>query len=643
MTLTRFSRLPPSSQFVPVIATIVTIAALYFARNVLIPLALAALLSFLLAPLAKRLEMWRLGRLPAVLIVMTISFCLIGGIGWVVSNQLIDVINDLPNYRENIQRKLQSIHGPRGGSLAKATDNVQELTKELSTTAPNQPAPVSRQPAKSTKAAPPLQSGVHPVPVELVEPPASALQSLRNVLGPLVAPLGTAAIVIVFTIFMLMKREDLRNRLFRLAGQRQLNVMTQALDDAAQRVSRYLLMQFIVNASYGVLIAIGLYFIGVPNALLWGVLAGSLRFIPYAGPLIGCSLPLILALAAFDGWTRPVLTLCLFLVTELILSNLVEPWLYGAHTGISSLAILVAAVFWTVLWGPVGLILSTPLTVCLLVLGRYVPQLSFLNIVLGDEPVLVREAQFYQRLLAMDQREAQTVIDAFLEQGQLVDLYDEVVIPALSMAEHDRHQGALDQTKETFIFQSINEFIVELAGYRAEQPEASPTNGDGPRQKQSDPAIGTLGSNGSNVRVVCFPAKDDADEITGAMLAQLLEQAGYAALSFSVADSPVAVLQDLSNHAGDIVCICALPPFALMNARTLSRRLRARFPDLKIVVGLWNFSDGGANYQERLGNAFANTVVTTLKQALEHIHSLTDSNALREDDPQAIVAAAKEL
>jgi len=301
-----------------VVASIVTIAALYFARNVLIPLALAALLSFLLAPLAKRLEMWRLGRLPAVLIVMMISFCLIGGIGWVVSNQLIDVINDLPNYRENIQRKLQSIHGPKGGSLAKATDNVQELTKELSTTAPNQPAPVSRQPAKSTKAGPPLPSGVHPVPVELVEPPASALQSLRDLLGPLVAPLGTAAIVIVFTIFMLMKREDLRNRLFRLAGQRQLNVMTQALDDAAQRVSRYLLMQFIVNASYGVLIATGLYFIGVPNALLWGVLAGSLRFIPYAGPLIGCSLPLILALAAFDGWTRPVLTLCLFLVIELI-------------------------------------------------------------------------------------------------------------------------------------------------------------------------------------------------------------------------------------------------------------------------------------------------------------------------------------
>jgi len=293
-----------------------------------------------------------------------------------------------------------------------------------------------------------------------------------------------------------------------------------------------------------------------------------------------------------------------------------------------------------VLWGPVGLILSTPLTVCLLVLGRYVPQLSFLNIVLGDEPVLVREAQLYQRLLAMDQKEAQTVIDAFLKQGQLVDLYDEVIIPALSMAEHDRHQGALDQTKEAFIFQSINEFIVELAGYRAEQLVASQTNGDVPRQKQSDPAIGTLGS---NVRVICFPAKDDADEITGAMLAQLLEQAGYAALSFSVADSPVAVMQDLSNQTGDIVCICALPPFALMNARTLSRRLQARFPDLKIVIGLWHFSDGGADYQERLGNAFANTVVTTLKQALEHIHSLTDSNVLCEDDPRAIVAAAKEL
>ncbi len=518
------------------IASIFSIAALYFAREVLIPLALAVLLSFLLAPLAKRLEAWRLGRLPAVLIVMMISLSLIGGIASIVTNQLIDVINELPNYRDNIQRKLQSIHGPKGGSLAKATDSVQELSKELSTTAPNQPpAPVSRQPAKTTRAASPLASGARAVPVELVEPPASAVQSLRNLLGPLVGPLGTASIVIVFTIFMLMKREDLRNRLFRLVGQRQLNVMTQALDDAAQRVSRYLLLQFIVNAAFGATITIGLYFIGVPNALLWGVLAGSLRFIPYVGSLIAGALPLMLALAAFDGWTRPVLTLCLFLVLELILSNVVEPWLYGAHTGISSLAILVAAVFWTVLWGPVGLLLSTPLTVCLLVLGRYVPQLAFLNILLGDEPVLVPEAQFYQRLLAMDQKEAQTVIDSFLKEGSLVDLYDEVIIPALSMAEHDRHQGALDQGKEAFILQSINEFIVELAGYREEQLGEGQTNGDELGQEQSDPAIGTLHS---NFRVVCLPAKDDADEITGTMLAQLLEQAGYAALSFSVTDSP---------------------------------------------------------------------------------------------------------
>jgi predicted PurR-regulated permease PerM len=641
MTLTRFSHSPSSSQFVPVIASIVSIAALYFARDVLIPLALAVLLTFLLAPLTARLEAWRLSRLPAVLIVMTISLSLIGGIGWIVTNQLIDVINGLPDYRDNIQRKLQSIHGPKGGSLAKATHSVEELSKELSTTAPNQPpAPVSRQPAKTTKTAPPMASGTRPVPVELVAPPASALQSLRNLLGPLAGPLRTAGIVIVFAIFMLMKREDLRNRLFHLVGQRQLNVMTQALDDAAQRVSRYLLMQFIVNAVFGTIITIGLYFIGVPNALLWGVLAGALRFVPFVGPLIAGAFPLMLALAAFDGWTRPALTLCLFLVIELILSNVVEPWLYGAHTGISSLAILVAAVFWTVIWGPVGLILSTPLTVCLLVLGRYVPQLEFLNILLGDEPVLVREAQFYQRLLAMDQKEARAVIDEFLKQGPLMDLYDEVIIPALSMAEHDRHQGALDQPREAFILQSINEFIVELGEYRAEQLGTSQTNGEEPGQKPSDPAIETRLPNS---RVICLPAKDDADEITCAMLAQLLEQAGYPAISFSVTDSPVAILQDFSNRTGDIVCICALPPFALMNARTLSKRLRARFPDLSFVIGLWHISDGDAKYDERLGNAFADTVVTTLKQALEHIHDLNDSNVLGERHPTERIAADKEI
>jgi hypothetical protein len=401
---------------------------------------------------------------------------------------------------------------------------------------------------------------------------------------------------------MLIKREDLRNRLLRLLGQRQLNLATQAFDDATGRISRYLRMQFVVNATYGSLVTVGLDFIGIPTALLWGGLAGILRFVPYIGPIVGGGLPLIMALAVFAGWVQPLLCLGLFVVIELTVAYVVEPWLYGTHTGISSLAILVAAAFWTALWGPTGLVLSTPLTVCLVVLGRYVPQLEFLHVLLGDEPVLSPDVQLYQRLLAMDQLEAHTVIELFIKDRPLVELYDTVMIPALGMAEQERHRGVLDEARENFLIQSINEFIAELA------------------DQFKDPAAPS-----QEIRVVCIPASDRADETTAGMLAQLLEQAGYATVSFPVMASHTDVLEELSIQESDIVCISALPPFALINARSLSKRLRVSFPKLRIVVGLWNFSGGGVTAEQRLEAAFAVEVVTTLAQAVERVQTPVES------------------
>ncbi len=252
-------------------------------------------------------------------------------------------------------------------------------------------------------------------------------------IGPLLAPIGTAVMVLVFATVMLVKREDLRNRLLRLIGQTQLNLATRAFDDATQRVSRYLRLQFGVNIAFGALITGGLYFIGLPNALLWGILAGAFRFVPYVGPLIGGGMPMLLALAIFPGWVQPLLCLSLFVVIEPLVAYVVEPALYGTHTGISSLAILVAAVVWTALWGPIGLVLSTPLTVCLVVIGRHVPPLGFLHVILGDEPVLPRSAQLYQRLLAADQDEARAVIDVALKESSVIELYDD---SAHSGAEH---------------------------------------------------------------------------------------------------------------------------------------------------------------------------------------------------------------
>ncbi len=439
------------------------VAALYFARDILIPLAFALILTFLLTPAVAFLEKLRLGRVLPVILAVLVSMAAAGWITWIIANQLVDVASQLPTYRQNIHAKIEALRKGGKGPLGRAADSAKEIGQELSS--PDAPAIAATSPARSPKERNAPRTPTHPVPVEIVQAPTNGLSDLPDLLKPFLAPLGRAGMVLIFSVFILIKREDLRNRLLRLVGLGQMNMMTQALDDAAHRVSRYLLMQFLVNAGFGALFGTGLYFIGVPNPLLWGVLAGILRIVPYVGTLVAAALPLILSLAVFDSWLPPVLVFALFAGLELVIGNFVEPWLYGAHTGISSLALLVAAIFWTVLWGPAGLILSTPLTVCVVVLGRYFPQLSFLHILLGDEQALEAEAQLYQRLLAMDQSEAHTIVDVFLKGRSLVELYDSVLIPALSLAEQDRHNGTLDAAHEDFLFLSINEMIAEFSEY----------------------------------------------------------------------------------------------------------------------------------------------------------------------------------
>ncbi len=438
------------------------IAALYFTREILVPLAFALTLTFLLTPAVTLLERLRIGRVLSVILTVLASMAAAGCIAWVIANQLVDVANQLPGYRQNIHAKIQALHNPGKGPLGRAAQSVKEIGQELSRTDAPATPPAAPQIPKQRNA--PTVPGP-PVPVQVVSDGTHGFTDLRALATPFLAPLGLTGIVIIFTIFMLVKREDLRNRLLRLVGLGQINIMTQALDDAAQRVSTYLLMQFLVNAGFGALFGTGLYFIGVPNAALWGVLAGLLRIVPYVGTMVAAALPIILSLAVFDGWLPPLLVFALFAGLELIIGNFVEPWLYGAHTGISSLALLVTAVFWTVLWGPAGLILSTPLTVCVVVLGRYFPQLSFLHILLGDEDVLEAEAQLYQRLLAKDQTEARAIVDANLKEKSLIELYDSVLIPALSLAEQDRHNGMIDATREEFLFLSINEMIAEFSEF----------------------------------------------------------------------------------------------------------------------------------------------------------------------------------
>jgi predicted PurR-regulated permease PerM len=573
-----------------VIALFGTIAALYFTRAILIPFAFALTLTFLLTPVVALLQKLRAGRVVSVLATVLVSIAAAGGIGWIIADQLVDVANQLPLYRQNIHAKIAAFHLPVTGSLGQAARSVQEVVRDL--TGPDASLPVSPRPAPA------------PIPVQVV-PSSSGWTRFRDLGWPVLGPIGRAGMVVIFTIFMLLKREDLRNRLLRLAGISQLNRMTQALDDASSRVSRYLLMQFLVNASFGILFSVGLYWIGIPNPVLWGVVAGLLRIVPYVGTPIAALFPIALSLGVFDGWLRPLLVFLLVAVLELIVGNFVEPWLYGAHVGISCLALLVSSVFWAVLWGPAGLILATPLTVCLVVLGRYVPQFSFLHILLGDEPVLADEAKIYQRLLAMDQLEAHTIVDEFLQGRPLVELYDTVLIPALGMAEQDRHKGAIDAAREEFLFLSINEMIAEFSEY---QLPGSPVEGP---------------SDLSNVRILCLPAHDRADEVTAAMLAQILEQRGFATLSFPIAGpSPHEFLELIEAGHGDVVCISAVPPYAFAPARAMCKQIRERFPKLKVVVCVWGFGGDTEKAMTRFERTQPDRLVTSLAAAVAQVGEL---------------------
>jgi predicted PurR-regulated permease PerM len=600
-----------------VVATVVTIVALYFARIVLIPFALALLFTFILTPVVKILERIHFGRIPSALLVVLLSVGACGGVGWTVAKQFAEVVNELPDYRANIRTKLTSLHWSSHHALDNASQTMTEISKDLAAvpTAPHSGDPTLTQPTL-IRPVPQLR----PVPVEVVRSPVLPLESMQDVLELL----ASALIVLVFTIFMLIRREDLRNRLISLAGSGNLHVVTQTLDDASARVSRYLLLQFVVNTCYGIFIGVCLHFIGLPGALLWGVIIGTLRFLPYIGPPLGGIMPVLLSLAVFDGWTRPLVVLGLFVLTELLVSNLIEPLLYGIHTGISSLAILVAAIFWTAIWGPIGLVLSTPLTVCLLVVGRHVPRLRFLQILLGDESPMTPDSRFYQRLLAMDHDEARQVLENYLEGKTLEELYDSVLIPALNLAEQDRHQNRLEDAHQKFIGQSTRELIDEFWEPRSEKLHAVLEDGDAAGLDSAG-----LSSAVQPDRVLCLPARDEADEMVGIMLAQVLEVAGHQAQCIPLGTA-AEMLAQVKEEKPDVVCISALPPFAIPHARSLYAKLRAQDSKLRIMVGLWNFSDDPVKVSRRLGLREGSRAFSTLAELRQELQPAPDANAVPE-------------
>ncbi len=590
------------SWFFP-LATIVLVAAiLRFAEDVLQPVAFAVLLAFLLSPLVVRLTRWGLPRAAAIILTVAVAFSVIGGIGWIVTSQAFALFRELPKYEENIQQKIAALKRPHAPpEMSRMAGMIENLRKEIQAPAPNSPTgPETKTPAAAPK----------PVPVEVHPPEATPLQVASDIATPVLQRLGIAGIVIVFVVAILFQREDLRDRFIRLVSAGKLNVATQAIDDAATRVSRYLGMQLVVNAIYGIPIGVGLYFVGVPNALLWGLVATLLRFIPFVGPWLAAAFPLALALAVDPGWTMFLYTAAIFVVMEIISANIVEVLLYGASTGISNFALLVAAVFWTWLWGWAGLVLSTPLTVCLLVLGNYVPGFKFLSMALGSEPVLDPPAQFYGRMLSMESEDMLQLANKFIAERSLDAFYDEVFVPALLLSEIDRHSGALSPERQQFIFQTSRDLIEEL-----ERQEESARLAAGGSTAPFEPP------RPESPRVLVVPARDEADEIVASALAHLLRRRGVPATFTSRVTEPEDVAKSMREQSIPACVISALPPSAVAGARQTWRRLASRCPDAAFVVGVWHYEAVLNDLAERLRVARPEQVVTTLAQAMANLET----------------------
>jgi predicted PurR-regulated permease PerM/methylmalonyl-CoA mutase cobalamin-binding subunit len=607
-----------------VLLTAFVVAILYFARDLLIPLALAALLTFLLAPLVSRLERW-MGRIAAVLLVAAMIFSVIAMAGWVLTRQLVDLAARLPDYKVNIETKIHSLQLPSGGVFKRLSQTVEELKKDLR----GSDEPTVSQSSGKPDTAVALPAKAPPkLPVQVVETSeANPLQLLQVIISPLLGPLGTTGLVVLLVIFMLLKREDLRSRLIRLIGQGNISVTTRAMDDANQRVSRYLLMQFVVNVIYGTAVAIGLFFIGVPNAILWGAFATALRFIPYIGPWIAAAFPVILSLAVSPSWMMPLITLGLFVLLELICSNMIEPWLYGSSTGVSSIALVVAAVFWTWLWGAIGLLLATPLTVCLVVMGRHVPQLAFLSVMLSDEEALSPAEECYHRLLTVGLNEASELTDTYLKSNSLTALYDAVLIPVITAAETDHQRGSLDNEQRDFVEQGIRDIIEDVGTGPA--PESSPI--EDKRETEGSPPPALVPAR----RVCCLPARADRDEIAGTMLARLLEQQGFQAQNASAELAAGELVKMVGEADGDAVCISVVAPSTVIHARYLCGKLRAQLPNLKIVVGLWGATENITQAAQRLRDSGANKVVTTLNDAVLQLSADAEERAWARNIGQA--------
>jgi predicted PurR-regulated permease PerM len=589
----------------------ITVAALYFGRDVFVPVALAILLAFMLAPLVLLLRRLRAGRVPSVLIAVLFAFLVMFGIGTLIGSQMAQLAGNLALYESTIIRKIESLQSAATGSgiIGRASSMLNDLKKEITRTAEK----ASENVATPPKAAAQDDQPPKPIPVEIHAPPPAPFEIIRSIIGPLAGPLATAGIVIIFLTFILLQREDLRDRFIHLVSAGDFHRTTQALDDGASRLSRFFLAQSAINAGFGVVIGTGLFFIGVPNAVLWGVLGMLLRFLPYIGAWIAAFFPVALALAVDPGWSMLVWTIVLFAVIEVLTGQVVEPLLNAHSTGLSAVAVVVAAAFWTWLWGPIGLLLSTPLTVCLVVIGRHVERLRFLDVLLSDQPALAPEEGFYQRMLAGDPDEAARQAEEFLKEKTLCDYYDEIAIKGLALAQLDASRGVLDHERRVAIKETIEGLIDNLSGREeaATSDDLAPvgTSSLASEQEKEGPPETT---------VLCVAGRGSLDEAAAAMLGQVLLKRGIGARVVPSQNVSPGDIYRLNVEGIETVVISYLEPGGFANARYLVRRLRRRFPArVKILLGLWIQTETEVDRSNAVGETEADSVVTSLTEAVD--------------------------
>jgi predicted PurR-regulated permease PerM len=601
------------------IAGIAAIAVLYFGRDVFVPLAVAVLLTFILAPPVRLLRRWRLGRMPSIIIVVLIAFLAIFGLGTVLGEQVSRLAAALPKYQETITKKIDRIRGATAGTgtLGEASHVLRDLGRELNTTQPNQ---LPSQPTEQK-----------PVPVEVHQPEPAPLQVIRRIMSPLVDPLMTTGIIIIFVMFFLAKREDLRDRLIGLAGSTDLQRTTAALDDAGSRLSRYLLAQTALNTAFGIIIGGGLALIGIPNPVLWGILAGVLRFVPYIGALIAAAFPLALAVAVDPGWSKVIVTGALFLLVETILGQVVEPMLYAHRTGVSPVAVIVAAMFWTWLWGPIGLLLSTPLTVCLSVLGRHVDRLRFLDVILGSRPPLTPEQSFYHRTLSGNSDEAFEQAEDMLKTMSLSTYYDEVALEGLRLAELDARHGRLDHVRVQKVRTAVEGLVADLSDFDDAAPPGGMTSGresaqasEGRKPESSELPVlrqeELAGEWASTRPVLCIPGPSPLDEAATVILAQILEKHGIGVQIRKHHATSSSNEFQLGGEGVALVCVSYLDVGdAPARIRATVRRVRRQLPRATVLAGLWgpNNDHPGEIRAELSADLYARSFCEAAKRCIE--------------------------